>query len=115
MKKLLATLLLALPVIGFSQNRGQIIDLLGMCIAPVQFAETLASYGEIPMMTMITHRMTDATIEKFESYPTVLFVNPNTGSWTLAEKRDENNYCITAIGEGIQPYIDNSANMRQGT
>ena len=54
-------------------------------------------------------------MENYEEYPTVMFMNVDTLSWTLAEKRGDNNYCITAVGQNVQPFIDDSANMRKGT
>ena len=111
MKKLLATLLIMLPVMATGQPKGQIIDLIGMCVGELQFAETMTSYGEVPFLTMTTMRPVDKKMELFEAYPTVMFMNPSTLSWTLAEKRSDNNYCITAVGQNLQPFIDNSAIM----
>lgn len=116
MKKLLATLLIMLPVMAKSQQelKGELIDLVGMCVGAVQFAETMSSYGEVPFITMSTIRPKDKTMEKFDQYSTVLFLNPNTRTWTLAEKRGENNYCVTAVGENAAPFIDNSTTSRYG-
>ena len=111
MKKLLATLLIMLPVMAIGQPKERIIDLIGMCVSELQFAESMASYGEVPFLTMTTMRPVDKKMELFEAYPTVMFMNPSTLSWTLAEKRGDNNYCITAVGQNIQPFIDNSAIM----
>ena len=115
MKKLLATLLIMLPVMAIGQPKGQIINLIGMCVGEFQFAETMTSYGEVPFLTMIAMRPVDEKMENYEEYPTVMFMNPSTLSWTLAEKRGDNNYCITAVGQNIQPFIDDSANMRNGS
>ena len=111
MKKLLATLLIMLPVMATGQPKGQIIDLIGMCVGELQFAETMTSYGEVPFLTMTTMRPVDKKMELFEAYPTVMFMNPSTLSWTIVEKRGDDNYCATAMGQNIQPFIDNSAIM----
>ena len=117
MKKILATLLVMLPVVATSQQelKGDLVDLVGMCVGEIQFAETMTSYGEIPFVTMMTFRPVDKTMEKFEEYPTVLFMNPDTRTWTLAEKRSNNNYCITGIGDNAAPYIDDSVINGYGT
>ena len=117
MKKLLATLFIMLPVIatGQTQPKGEIVNLIGMCVNQFQFAETMSSYGELPFLTMTTMRPTDETMQNYEEYPTVLFMNPNTLTWTLAEKRGENKYCVTGVGQNTQPYVNDPANMRQGT
>jgi hypothetical protein len=111
MKKLLATLLIMLPVMAIGQPKGQIINLIGMCVSELQFSETMISYGEVPFLTMLTMRPVDQKLENFKGYPTVMFMNPSTLSWTLAEKRSDNDYCITAMGQNIQPFTNNSAIM----
>ena len=117
MKKILATLLVMLPVMAMSQQelKGELVDLVGMCVGEIQFAETMTSYGEIPFVTMMTVRPVDKTMENYEEYPTVLFMNPDTRTWTLAEKRGNNNYCVTGVGENAAPYVDDTANKRYGT
>jgi len=116
MKKILATLLIMLPVMAKSQQelKGELIDLIGMCVGAVQFAETMSSYGEVPFVTMTTIRPLDKAMEKFDEYPTVLFLNPNTRTWTLAEKRGENNYCVTGVGEKAAPFVDSPTTNRYG-
>ena len=100
-----------LPVMATGQPKGQIIDLIGMCVGELQFAETMTSYGEVPFLTMTTMRPVDKKMELFEAYPTVMFMNPSTLSWTLVEKRGDDNYCVTAVGQNIQPFMNNSAIM----
>jgi hypothetical protein len=114
MKRILATLLIMLPVMAKGQQdlKGELVDLIGMCVGAIQFAETMTSYGEIPFVTMITMRPLDKKMEKFEEYPTVLFVNPDTRTWTLAEKRGNNKYCVTGVGENAAPYIDDSTKVK---
>ena len=111
MKKLLATLLVMLPMTVMGQPKGQTINLIGMCVGELQFSETMTSYGEVPFLTMLTMRPTDKKMELFKGYPTVMFMNPSTLSWTLAEKRSDKDYCITATGQNIQPFMNNSAIM----
>ena len=111
MKKLLATLLVMLPMTVMGQPKGQTINLIGMCVGELQFSETMTSYGEVPFLTMTTMRPLNEKMELFEAYPTVMFMNPSTLSWTIVEKRGDDNYCATAMGRNIQPFIDDSAIM----
>jgi len=113
MKKILATLLVMLPVIamGQTQPKGELINLIGMCVNRLQFAETISSYGEVPFLVMVTTRPTDETVQSFEEFNTVMFMNPNTLSWTLAEKRNDNKYCVVGVGVNIQPYVNDSTTM----
>jgi len=115
MKKILATLLIMLPVMAMSQPKGEVINIIGLCIGQFQFAETMSSYGEVPFVTMLSMRPKDQTMENYDEYSTVLFVNPDTRTWTFAEKRGEDKFCVVGVGENAAPYVDDTANKRYGT
>jgi hypothetical protein len=36
-------------------------------------------------------------------YETRLFVNSSTGTWTLVERREDDLYCVSALGEQLKP------------
>ena len=75
-----------------------------ICVTEQQIEDTLIEkYKERPMLVMTTSREING---KPTTVSTVLFVNPKTRSWTLAEKWGENNYCVIGMGEGITPYVD---------
>jgi hypothetical protein len=111
MKKLLATLLIMLPVMAIGQPKGQLINLIGMCVDELQFAESMERHGEVPFLTMLAMRPINEKMEIFKGYSTVMFMNPSTLSWTLVEKRGDDNYCVTAVGQNMQPFMNNSAIM----
>ncbi len=109
MKKILLPLLL-FPVlaVGNDTSEEQDFTLLQskmVCVRAEVVYSSLDEYGEKPMMHMISHRRTnDENGESVNSYPTIMFVNPNTGTWSLVEKHTENILCIIGIGQQIRPY-----------
>lgn len=64
--------------------------------------DTVTSFGEKAAMNM-TH--TREIGGKIVALPTVLFINYETKSWTLAEQVNKNFYCILGVGDNIAPYI----------
>lgn len=74
-----------------------------VCIDSRTFIDTVKKYGERPVLTAVSVKVTDAG-EYF--VPLVVFINNQTRSWTIAEKVD-NTYCIIGMGEEIKPFYDN--------
>lgn len=70
------------------------------CVPGRVLAETLEEFGEIPMLQMNSTRETDTGIV---TNPTVIFMNPDTKSWTMAEKVERDLYCVIAIGDFAMP------------
>lgn len=110
MKKFLLPLLL-FPVMAIGNNTNveqQEFDLIQtkiICTEDKVIYSSLDEYGEKPMVHMVSHRkINDGTEESINSYPTILFVNPNTGTWTLVEKHTENILCVVTIGQQLKPY-----------
>jgi hypothetical protein len=106
MKKILLPLLL-FPVLAIGNDTGEEKDFAFLenkmvCVRAEVVYSSLDEFGERPMMHMVSHRrMFD---ESVSSYPTIMFVNPNTGTWSLVEKHTEEILCIVAIGQQMRPY-----------
>ena len=76
-----------------------------VCVQAEVVYSSLEEYGERPMMQMVSHRrMNETNGENINSYPTIMFVNPNTGTWSLVERHTEDVLCIVAIGQQMRPY-----------
>lgn len=71
------------------------------CVSGRVLAETLEEFGEIPMLQMNSTRETDTGIV---TNPTVIFMNPDTKSWTMAERVERDLYCVIAIGDFAMPF-----------
>jgi len=71
------------------------------CINTQSLYEMIKEHDEKPMLTAISVRM----IKNSEvPLATVLYVNPDTKSWTLVEKIRDDVYCVVGMGDNIKPY-----------
>ena len=73
-----------------------------ICVDAATLAQTLANYGEKPAITMGTNR---EIAGKTESLATVLFINYTTKTWTMAERINDDLFCVTSVGTQVQPYL----------
>ena len=72
-----------------------------ICTTQQIFGETIIKYGETPIMRGLSVRnINGATV----FMNTVLFMNIETGSWTLAEKITDDVLCVIAMGQNWQAY-----------
>lgn len=63
--------------------------------------EVLEKYGEIPFVSMTASRMTgNNTIVEI---PAVMFVNPNTKTYSFVEKFNDSTYCVVSMGNEVIP------------
>lgn len=73
------------------------------CIDKDGFEDTITEFNESPIARGISVR----TLDKTEvSLPMVIFVNKEKRSFTIAEKVDNNLYCVIAIGTGFTPLTE---------
>ena len=72
-----------------------------ICTTRMIFAETITRYGEVPIMRGKSLRNVNGALVP---RPTVLFMNMQTGSWTMAEQMSEDAYCVTGMGQDWEVY-----------
>ena len=72
-----------------------------ICTTQQIFGETIIKYGETPIMRGLSVRNVDGVMVFMN---TVLFMNLETGTWTLAEKITDNVFCVMAMGQNWQVY-----------
>ena len=72
-----------------------------ICTTRMIFAETITRYGEVPIMRGMSLRNVNGALVPM---PTVLFMNMQTGSWTMAEQMSEDAYCVIAMGQDWAVY-----------
>lgn len=72
-----------------------------ICTTQQIFGETMLNYGEIPIMRGQSVRNIDGVMV---SMNTVLFMNLQNGTWTLAEKIADDVLCVMAMGQNWQVY-----------
>ena len=109
MKKFLLPLLL-FPIVAISQNNDSAenpfyAETKIVCVTQEILFPTINSYGEQPMLSLNSKRITPVGQEQQNSqYPSILFANPSTGTWTLVERHGENVFCVVGVGEGLKPH-----------
>lgn len=97
--KILSTLLFV-PALAMAKD-DEIVLFEAICADSKTISKTVNEYGELPFLTSTAHRI-DRDKKKFN--PTFLFLNPQTRSWTMVEKVDDNTYCVIAAGTNMEPY-----------
>jgi hypothetical protein len=73
------------------------------CVPGEVLTETLGEFGEVPFLQMHSTREMDGRVV---TNPTVMFMNPETKTWTMAERISKNIYCVIAIGDFVMPFRD---------
>ena len=99
MKKILSTLLF-LPALAMAQV--EYVNFETICVSQKMLEETVAKHGEKPFVTAVGYRLAG---DRKLFHPVVMFMNPDTKSWTLVEKID-NSFCIVAVGTKIEPFFN---------
>ena len=98
------------PVIALAVNTTAVADeseltfrtpFDAICTTQQIFGETIIKYGETPIMRGLSVRNVDGVMVFMN---TVLFMNLETGTWTLAEKITDNVFCVMAMGQNWQVY-----------
>jgi len=74
-----------------------------VCADEKTFIEAIAIFNEEPFITALSNR--DLGNGLLTPAALVVFLNPKTGTFTIAEKVDEM-YCVVAMGENMKPYLD---------
>jgi hypothetical protein len=103
MEKYLAAILLSA---SFSVNANAIKGTVPIvCSDEKTFVETMLEFGETPLLTALSNR--DMGEGMLVPAALVIFVNPKTNTFTIAEKIADM-YCAVAMGENMKPFIDDT-------
>lgn len=97
--KFLSTLLF-IPALAMASDP-EVVLFEALCTDSKSISATVGEYGELPFLTASGHRV-DRDRKKYN--PTFLFLNPQSKSWTMVEKVDENIFCVIAAGTKMEPY-----------
>ena len=71
-----------------------------LCVGPEVLTETTKNFQELPFARGLSTSMGDAEAPPLSL---VIFVNPETKSWTIVERVNAETYCIMAIGQKFEP------------
>lgn len=102
MKNIFLSLLL-IPSICFSQinEQLQVKPFDSYCLDRKQLEKFLDDFEEKSFLRMFSTR--PGTNGRWETFSAVLFTTDNYSSWTLVERKNENLYCIVAMGRELEP------------
>ena len=71
-----------------------------MCVDAETLTKTVDEFKELPFARGVSNSLGDP-----EGPPRslVIFMNPETKTWTIVERANPNQYCIMAVGSGFEP------------
>lgn len=100
MNKTLVTCFSLVPMFAFAEEQQpQPATYQTVCLSAKDLTSTINDFKEIPYVRGLSN-----PIGQPESkLSLVIFANPTTGTFTIAEKASDNLYCILAIGSNFQP------------
>lgn len=101
MKTIFLSVVAAVGLLPTTVN-SQIVNFPIPCTDITTLSEVLDKHGEKAAMTMSSSREIRGRV--IES-STVLFINYETKTWTLAEQINDETYCVVAMGDSIRPYL----------
>ena len=95
-KKTLALFAL-MPVLAWAQP--QMKTYQAICISGQDLTKTIDEFKELPYVRGMSSPMS----QEGENLSLVVFINPETRTFTIVEKASGNVYCILAVGGGFEP------------
>lgn len=101
LKHIAASLALTVGVSHAIASENQKLNIEVQCTNLMGITAVLEEFGEHPLLTGIAGRPNG---DKIVGLATILFVNPETQTWTLVEQFDKDLYCATASGSDIKPF-----------
>ena len=111
MEKYLVAFLLSVTVSANAKNIQGTVPIV--CADEKEFVEAIASFNEEPFITALSKR--DMGNGLLTPAALVIFLNPKTGSFTVAEKISDM-YCVVAMGENMKPFFsEENKSPRKGS
>lgn len=71
-----------------------------VCVDAKTLSETVAEFKELPFARGISNSLGNP---EAPARSLVIFVNPETQTWTIVERVNGNQYCIMAVGQKFEP------------
>ena len=70
-----------------------------VCVDSQDLTALVDEFKELPYVRGITQ----STVIDSANLPMVIFVNPETGTFTIAERTGADTFCLLAVGSGFSP------------
>jgi len=101
MKKLVAGLIALSASFTYAQDKAvQTVNVPVYCVQAKPLQDVLDEYSELPFMKVTSVRTVDG---KQMSFPSIIFINMETQTYTIVERIADTTYCIIASGGDLQP------------
>lgn len=91
---------LAISLAAISQDKMEMHTFQSPCMSLEYLDKITEEYNELPILRADSVRKDG---EENVSHVTVLYMNMETKSWTLAEKMTDSSYCIISVGSDMEP------------
>ena len=101
MKKIIAMFLL-MPTLVFANSEKpslQVSTYETVCLSAKDLSSLIDEFKEIPYVRGVSRPV----IGDDSSLPLVIFVNPQSKTFTIVERASKDIYCILAVGSNFQP------------
>jgi len=86
---------------AWAQATGPVITMFpAVCVDAETLSKTVDEFKELPFARGISNSLGDA---EAPARSLVIFVNPETQTWTIVERVNANQYCIMAVGQKFEP------------
>jgi len=83
---------------SFANN---LVDLPIVCLTKKQLLDTLKGFGEKPVITGFSSRLDSKN--EVELFELIIFMNPNTKSFTIVEVHGNDKFCAISAGLDFKP------------
>lgn len=110
MNRFMIALAATFIVTGAAQAQSDTTYFDAQCANGDDLNSVMARYQEQPMLGAISVRGSDPV---HVMVPVVLFMNPETRTWTLVEQHAEDHYCVIAAGRGIAPFVNEAPDIEK--
>ena len=71
-----------------------------VCVDAESLSKTVDEFQELPFARGVSNSLGDPDAP---ARSLVIFMNPNTQTWTIVERVNPDQYCIMAVGSGFEP------------
>lgn len=91
-----------ITMVGWTRGWAQVNATMypAVCVDAESLSKTVDEFKELPFARGISNSLGDA---EAPARSLVIFVNPETQTWTIVERVNANQYCIMAVGQKFEP------------
>ena len=91
-------------MLASSTVQAQVLSMPVFCMPLSELTKLIQQFEEEGMLSGVTTREDEKGKETLS--PVVIFMNPQTKSWTIVEKVSSDRYCVLAAGGNLKPIIE---------